>query len=254
MGLKRSWQSAAAQRLIALSCGASTVEEAVIAIASKLLKQVAYPPTDLNALGAKLGVVKFTSESLPVAGELRRHGADFEVVLSSGLSFGRRRFTIAHELAHALFEQSGPGCPRHGKELESICDMLAGELLMPTWAVKPLLNACDPKTVLQIASSFGVSRQTTAIRCKELSGFHGFEVSPNGELVFTTGLVRQIDDYLIDMVKTANESGYVEGQIYVARAFPNVWRIRGTRIGTEAGTFFTVDSGRRRSPAVSPTG
>ena len=53
------------------------------------------------------------------------------VVYSTHLGGARRRFTIAHELAHAVFEKSGPNCPRSGKELERLCDMLAAEFLMP---------------------------------------------------------------------------------------------------------------------------
>ena len=74
MGLRtsRPWSSAAARRLVARFPDAETVEQAVVCVADNLLEGIRCPPTDLPAVAARLGVVKFRSEPLPVAGELRQ--------------------------------------------------------------------------------------------------------------------------------------------------------------------------------------
>src|SRR5262245_47891650 len=120
------WGSAAARRIIEFAGKASTVEEAVRVVASRFLRNIACPPTDLETLKDRLNIKKIEPVTgLPIAGELRPHGDGFAVVYSASMPEGRKRFTIAHEFGHAVLEQTGPNCPRYGVELERICDMLA---------------------------------------------------------------------------------------------------------------------------------
>src|SRR5580704_14110342 len=107
------------------------MEAAVQIVIGRFLDRLDCPPTDLNAVAARLSVTRITYEDLPFPGELRRNSQGFEIACSSYLSASRRRFTVAHELAHVIFETTGPNCPTRGRELERLCDMLASEILMP---------------------------------------------------------------------------------------------------------------------------
>ena len=129
---KRRWTSAAARRIVTESRSATTVEEAVYVVASRLLEGVPCPPTDLDVLKERVNVTAVEPMArFPMSGELRKGANGLVIVYSSSLSPGRRRFTIAHELGHAVFEGTGPNCPRFGRELEEICNLLAAEFLMP---------------------------------------------------------------------------------------------------------------------------
>ena len=145
--------------------------------ATRLLAGVSCPPTDLDMLMGRLGVTGLEAKRrLPISGELRKERAGLLIVYSATLSPTRRRFTIAHELGHAVFEGTGPNCPRHGRELERICDLLAAEFLMPR-AVFLARTGDDlrPGQVLGLARDFGTSVMATALRCRELlqaSVFH----------------------------------------------------------------------------------
>ena len=128
---KKVWRSAAAQRVVKLAAGSRTVEEAIEFVAKQYLQGVECPPTDLDSVGTKLGITGFEAANLAGSGELRKDGDGLRVFYSNYLSVERRRFTIAHEMGHAVLERTGTHVPRYGKELERLCDMFAVELLMP---------------------------------------------------------------------------------------------------------------------------
>lgn len=69
---QRRWNSAAARRIIELAGSVRRVEEAVRAVAARLLRDVVCPPTDLEALKDRLNVRRIEPiEGLPIPGELR---------------------------------------------------------------------------------------------------------------------------------------------------------------------------------------
>jgi len=185
------WTSAAARRLLGIAGNPATVEEAVRIVADRLLDGVSCPPTDLHAIATRLNISTFQAEDLPVSGELRREGSGFTVVYSSSLSPGRRQFTVAHEIAHAIFESSGPNCPRVGKELERLCDKIAAELLMPR---KLFLECAGPAVsigkLFELARTFRLSLSATAIRCAELKGVSVFEVEGD-RVTWGHGIIRR---------------------------------------------------------------
>jgi Zn-dependent peptidase ImmA (M78 family) len=175
---------------------APSVEAAVKIVTSWVLNDVACPPTDLEAISSRLDIVGFDSEELPGSGELRRDGKGFKVVYSSSLSPERQRFTIAHEMGHAIFEASGPNCPRSGVELERICDLLATEILMPTGIFLKLLGEkLSLRKVFELAKTFKTSLSATAIRCAELRRVSVFEMA-NESVLWSRGVVRRIEDPL----------------------------------------------------------
>ncbi len=192
---QKRWHSAAARRIIEFAGNVSTVEDAVRVVAAKLLRDVACPPTDLEALKDLLNVRRIEPiEGLPISGELRPDGDGLAVVYSASMLEGRRRFTIAHEFGHAVFEQTGPNCPRHGVELEKICDMLASEFLMPSDVFKTRLNvSIHPTEIFRLAREFGTSITATSVRCTQLLGVSVFQVN-DAEFEWGFGAIRRKSD------------------------------------------------------------
>jgi len=188
---KKRWTSAAARRLCSLAHDAPSVESAVQTLVDELLLGVSCPPTDLDAIMARLNVKTHEGrDGLFGSGALLREGDGLKIVYSSQLSYGRKRWTIAHELGHAIFEKTGRSPPRHGRELERLCDMIATELLLPRKYFGPL---AEERTcldgVLRLARVFQTSLSATAIRFAEMSGVSVFETQ-SGKLRWGYGEVR----------------------------------------------------------------
>jgi hypothetical protein len=204
----RVWESAAAKRLVKLAGDSCSVEQAVVTVVRELLSGVQHPPTDLDAIQVKLRVVATRSEDLPFSGELRPGVDGFTIVHSKYLSPGRRRFTIAHELGHALLATTGRNYPHSGKEVERLCDMLAAEMLMPQEAfVRALPPEIDLSTILELASTFKTSWWAAAIRCANFKKISVFEADSR-KVRWSSGLVRigpvsTLDSELQHIVKSA---------------------------------------------------
>lgn len=124
----------------------------------------------LESLARKLGVSRIAEERLPFDGGLFRL-RDGELVIKRNVdsSFVRKRFTLAHEIAHLLLNT----VPAHrngsyaDEDLERTCDLVAAELLMPTTETTNFIRALgspSPEGLKGIASRYTVSLQTAAIR------------------------------------------------------------------------------------------
>jgi Zn-dependent peptidase ImmA (M78 family) len=207
---KPSKQGAAARRIRQMAYNAPDIDLAVQVVAERFLTGIRTPPTDLTALATRLNVTRFVSEDMFISGELRRDRGAFIVAYSSYLSPERQRFTIAHELGHAVFELSGPNPPRRGRELERICDMLATEFLMPTEEFGRRLGS-EPTLmqVFELARLFKTSLVTTALRCAEFKQWSAFEVE--GQIVkwaygpiVRKGSIRNVSTYLRNAIETAD--------------------------------------------------
>lgn len=219
---KERWTSAAARRIIDRSGCATTVEEAVYVTALGLLDGVSCPPTDLEVLGERLNVRSVEPiVRLPISGELRKRGNGLAIVYSSSLSPARRRFTVAHELGHAVFEGTGPNCPRYGRELERICDMLAAEFLMPRNIFMARAgSSLAPPAVLALARNFGTSVMATALRCQQLLGASIFQVEA-ARVSWGYGVIRRERDLQMDAegfgeaIAQAMQGGTGERMVFV---------------------------------------
>jgi hypothetical protein len=223
-------------------------------VATKLVEGVQCPPTDLGRIGTRLNIVGFYPEDLAVSGELRHEGGTFKVVYSSKLSAERRRFTIAHEIAHAVFESTGRGCPRRGRELERLCDMMAAEILMPR---EVFLKLVGPRIsvagVLELGRVFKTSLSATAIRCAELMGVSAFEVQ-DGDVTWGYGEVRRgrVSGLPGDLRRAVEDalSGKAEEQVvfFRGKTFTGEWSLDSGTIGAgKRGLFLLEPSVRRRS-------
>lgn len=163
--------SKAAKRLLALAGDPPTVKDAVRTVATRLLEGVATPPTDLLAVADRLNVVSIESRNLHYDGHLLQDGnGGFAIEIADNAHEHRRRFTIAHELGHAVFATTGPGFPRNGQELEKLCNMIATELLMPTDVfLRNIPKVVTMRTILATARMFQTSISATALRFGELT-------------------------------------------------------------------------------------
>jgi Zn-dependent peptidase ImmA (M78 family)/transcriptional regulator with XRE-family HTH domain len=100
----------------------------------------------------------------------------FSILVNLDMTPGRRRFTIAHEIAHALYHSdkrpyviSGPSHdPR-----ERFADAFAGEFLMPTEGIRRFMEENgigprieDPADVVHIQRYFKVSYPTALVRLR----------------------------------------------------------------------------------------
>lgn len=241
------WKSAAAERLRRLAGFSPNVEHAVCAVTEKLLSAVTCPPTDLEAVGGKLGVVRFLEEDdLPVSGQLRKKKEGLEIVCARGMALTRKRFTIAHELGHAVFESTGPNCPRSGEELERLCDMLAVEMLMPRELFnKSLGGDVRLDAIFGLARLFQVSLSAAAIRCTELREVSVFEVAEDriswGYGVIKRGFVRVLGSELRTSIQQAVRGEKIEAMVAINGAsWRGEWRLEGTPVGQTGKALFLL--------------
>lgn len=254
---RTTWRSSAARRVFKMAGDPPTVTDAVRIVANKLLDGVRCAPTDLDALGLRLNIYAVDTEDLPFSGELRRDEQGFRIVCSKHLSPARRRFTIAHEMGHAILETSGPRCPRVGGELERICDKLATELLMP----EPSFLHCAGSTVsvhkvFELADLFGTSLSATAIRCAELFGVSVFgtdnEVVSWARGVVKTGSTFRTDSELKKLVERAGKGYPGQELVYLhSRNWTGEWSVEWAPAGRNGKAIFLLRPYQPMTKAVA---
>jgi len=203
----RKWRSHAARDFQRMTSSAS-VEDGIARVVSDLLHQVPCPPTDLDKVCQKLDVSIRDSDELIGTGALIRDGASFNILCASGLPLERRRFTIAHEIAHLVIDRSAKRIVRHSSELERLCDVFAAELLMPRPVfVAALARSARLRDLPALAKSFQVSLTSAAIRWAELKRVSIFEVRED-RVTWGVGLIRrgritELDETLMPAIARA---------------------------------------------------
>jgi len=222
---------------------AESAPQAVKTVVAGLLKGVSCPPTDLEQLARRLNVQAIRFEDLPISGQLRRSGKGFEIICSSWVNGGRRQFTIAHEIGHAIFESTGPRCPQSGRELERLCDMLATEILMPE---EHFLRAVGPEIsingIRKTSRLFKTSLSATAIRCVELRRISVFETDDE-KIVWSYGAVKRgpiatVDSALQPIIEAARRGASGQEEIYMSlKSTVRKWRIEYTPLGAGRSLF-----------------
>ena len=249
------WKSAAARRLRELAGNVPNIGRALSTVTGHFLQGVTCPPTDLEALQKRLGIKSIETEDLPFAGELRREVDGFRIVLSKHLSQGRKQFTIAHELGHAILETAGRRCPHSGSELERICDLLATELLMPKSVFLEHLGLnFSLGSVSVLSRLFNTSLTATAIRIAELRGCTVFEVK-NGEVSWSHGIVRKgsltaLDYELEAAVRRAPLYGRGEEIVYIpSPRWRGDWKVESMPIGAGQRILFMLQPMRDPEPS-----
>lgn len=224
---KRKASKEHAKTLLEAAGNPATIEDAISSLVSQLLKDTTVPPTNLDALKTRLDIVDIIGEDIPMSGELRRDREGLHIVYSSHLAKDRRRFTIAHEMGHALLNSLGHRLPHSGPEVERLCDKVAAEILMPRDAFLRLLgDGLTIERLFDLRRAFEVSLSAVAYRCYGLRRDSCFEIH-NGNVSWGAGLVTKGPFHLIETglrlgidESDSKEKGNVEvyfvdgGQIY----------------------------------------
>ena len=128
------------------------------------------PPVDIKKIALSLGATSVGVADLPFAGVLLPSEDSFRILVNKHHDVVRRRFSVAHELAHVLLN---PGCvamrqspTSHSDELERRCESLAALLLMPdpVFSETSQQNRAGIEKIIELAGLFVTSIQATAIR------------------------------------------------------------------------------------------
>jgi hypothetical protein len=126
------------------------------AAAAELLAElgVVRPPVDVEAIARRLGAPVTYAPLGNVEGEFR----DGRIVVNHDFSHVRRRYTIAHEIAHLRMHADGS---RTGPEVEREAQTFAGALLIPP----PMLAAAvaEDNGFESLRRRFDVSRDAISI-------------------------------------------------------------------------------------------
>ncbi|MBN1547013.1 MAG: ImmA/IrrE family metallo-endopeptidase [Syntrophaceae bacterium] len=126
----------------------------------------------LESLCCKLGVAEILREDIDFEGGVFREDTRFIIKLNARSPATRQRFTLAHELAHLMMALEKTTYARRSftqTDMESTCDMVAAELLMPYKEIQEQAagNASLDK-LLTITHNFQVSFQAAAMRISNL--------------------------------------------------------------------------------------
>lgn len=143
------------------------------------------PVADVDSLGAALGITVYRAHlgndlNSTISGAFYKHPAlGFAVVINLDMTRGRRRFTAAHELAHALLHSGSDAIivsdtGRRGDQRETYADAFAGEFLMPEEGIRRALESLgagpkvdDVETVIHLQRMFNVSYITALVRLRQ---------------------------------------------------------------------------------------
>jgi Zn-dependent peptidase ImmA (M78 family)/DNA-binding XRE family transcriptional regulator len=140
------------------------------------------PVADVDWVCELLGITVFRAELGPdlthtISGAFLNHpDIGFAILVNLNMTHGRRRFTVAHEIAHALFHSDKDAyvISRPTRDpRERFADAFAGEFLVPTEGMRrfmeengigPRIN--DPADVVHIQRYFNVSYPTALVRLR----------------------------------------------------------------------------------------
>ena len=142
------------------------------------------PISDLDPVCEMLGITIYRAplgadlNKAPSGAFVNHPDVGFSILVNLDMTLGRRRFTVGHELAHALFHSNdtnhmvslGAG-PR-----ESFADVFAGEFLMPSEGVRRFVEESgmrprivDAVDVIHIQRYFRVSWPTALVRLRQMN-------------------------------------------------------------------------------------
>lgn len=135
----------------------------------------ATPPVDVEALAGRLGVLQIETRSMFEEGRLERRGADTRIFVRKDLTVSRRRFTIAHELAHLLLADPGARDLVAHRRLERgdeerLCDRIAAALVLPApWVQERFAHRPQNLSTIRHVAHIGqVSMAAATVRLAEI--------------------------------------------------------------------------------------
>lgn len=153
--------------------------ESPLAIAGAFLHEA---PVDVTAMAKALGLtVDMDAEMSPeLSGRIRRGGigpAGYHIEVNGAHSSNRKRFTLAHEIAHYLLHRDliGDGVEDNtlyrsstlSDQTEIEANRLAAQILMPAPLVRNIYGA-GAKSLVGLCAAFQVSEEAMRIRLRQL--------------------------------------------------------------------------------------
>jgi Zn-dependent peptidase ImmA (M78 family) len=128
------------------------------------LAEVHGPPVPTSVIRDMPAVKVDQWRAVPVSGSSHWTGSSWMIVLNADEPWSRRRFTLAHELAHilahpgrdVLYRNAGKQCGESFEEV--VADHFAACLLMPKAWVRRAVSSEGLANVEDLASLFEVSR------------------------------------------------------------------------------------------------
>ena len=219
MSASAKWTSAAARRLVEFA-KTTSVEAAIEKVASDLLAGLNFPPTHLDLLMPRLGIVRCEAdEDFWGSGELRQADDGLEIIYSSHLSPEAAPVYNRSRTRPCSPRQTGPRFPRTGREVERICDMFAAEVLFPRASfMEHSIGPVNVNKVFELAKLFKTSIAATARRYAELNQVSLFEID-DGKIARPNGPINPKRSLVMDSsVRTAIEQA-ARGQAGEALVF-----------------------------------
>jgi Zn-dependent peptidase ImmA (M78 family) len=146
-------------------------------VASGLRDLVQVRPNDrlnLHAVARSLGVFAISFVPLTVDGRVESTPEGAHIRIRENMSDTRKRFTLAHELAHLALGHVGTrsrSTELAAEREERLCDAIAAALLMPRPLVESWLANREPTVdgLIEMASNAGVSRHALVRRVNEVA-------------------------------------------------------------------------------------
>ncbi len=142
------------------------------------------PIADLDPVCERLGITVYRAslggdlQRVPSGAFLHHPEVGFAIVVNLDMTPGRRRFTLAHELAHALFHSCETNCvvSHEHNPRERFADAFGGEFLMPGEGVRRFVEESgmtprivDAVDVVHIQRYFHVSWATALVRLRQMN-------------------------------------------------------------------------------------
>ena len=134
-------------------------------------------PVNLYSLARRLNIEVYKTGDLPdrVSGAVNRlKDLKWVATINRRHTYGRRRFTLAHEIGHVVLKHRDVGFqtvkPRSKLTLrERQADVFAAELLMPKHIFQDAYFNRGIKDVNELVKLFGVSMQAVEIRIEQIT-------------------------------------------------------------------------------------
>jgi Zn-dependent peptidase ImmA (M78 family)/transcriptional regulator with XRE-family HTH domain len=143
------------------------------------------PVADITGVCEALGITIYRAHlgrdlAKTISGAFYKHPVvGFSILVNLDMTRGRRRFTAAHELAHALLHSATDaivvsGTGHRGEQREAYADAFAGEFLMPEEGIRRTLEwlgagpkVDDVEPVIRLQRTFNVSYITALVRLRQ---------------------------------------------------------------------------------------
>lgn len=196
------------------------------ALFRKEMGEDTFSPIDVFAMANRMKntSIVFTNLGKNISGVFCNNGQSVIIAINSSMSYGRQRFSMAHEIYHAKYDNvSGVIlCPQDnslGNENEKWADKFAACLLMPEYGIKNIIHEekqdgpLTIENIIRIEQYYGVSHKALLVRLKELGEITKDEYNKFSDKIKATAEMLNYDTALYNPTNKEKTIGY-----YVALA------------------------------------